>query len=386
MTSGLLPVPVDFVTLLCLTLFELGHPSTESETFFDLVSDVGSVRAPSAARSETRESILPPCPAKFLRDSSRLCGSSWIGRDRLDRAWTAGNWAKAVLAKRIGSPNRTPPLDLRPWALGSYLGSYHFPMSMKPECIWKHPASQIDPLLPEGPNGDSDSYDCGLSCNHLSGHRALRVGMAGLGVKAERFWFWCCSIVSEVSWQPFQLDFCRKRFLPSGTGKLRLVLSVRLYTVLVVPLMVLDNGVLAPTGVSASVLVVDFTKMLPISSGCLQNSTPFSSLSISINPLVFLLLQNCSQKSRTGWSVGSAVETLTSLPFRPQKRWMASNPQAPGHERHTSATKKLTVATLASAMQQLLETNRGMSTQLQSLTQRPTASNRAAVGSFAVSV
>ena len=151
-------MPVDFVTLLCLTLFELGHPSTESEASFDLVSDVGSVRAPSAARSETRESILPPCPAKFLRDSSRLCGSSWIGRDRLDRAWTAGNWAKAVLAKRIGSPNRTPPLDLRPWALGSYLGSYHFSMSMKPECIWKHPASQIDPLLPEGPNGDSDSH------------------------------------------------------------------------------------------------------------------------------------------------------------------------------------------------------------------------------------
>ena len=47
-----------------------------------------------------------------------------------------------------------------------------------------------------------------------------------------------------VSSQPFLLDFCRKSVGPS--------------TLVVVPLAVLDNGSLSPTGVQASVLVVDF--------------------------------------------------------------------------------------------------------------------------------
>ena len=85
------------------------------------MSDAGSSRAvPTAVstpgRAETRDSILcsfPGCPERLLRESSRLCGSSWSGRDRIQRAWTAGSWAQAVLQKRIGSPNRTPVLDLR---------------------------------------------------------------------------------------------------------------------------------------------------------------------------------------------------------------------------------------------------------------------------------
>ena len=36
------------------------------------------------------------------------------GRSRIQRAWTAGNWAKAVLQGRAGSPNRTPQLSLQP--------------------------------------------------------------------------------------------------------------------------------------------------------------------------------------------------------------------------------------------------------------------------------
>eukprot|EP00435_Cladocopium_sp_Y103_P068236 s89_g31.t1 len=44
---------------------------------------------------------------------SRLQGTDRACLERIDRAWTAGLWAKAVLEERVHSPNRTPPLDLR---------------------------------------------------------------------------------------------------------------------------------------------------------------------------------------------------------------------------------------------------------------------------------
>ena len=87
-----------------------------SEASFELVSEVGSVRRPAPSRLETRDSILrsfPSCPERLFRESSRLCGSAVSGRDRIQRAWTAGSWAAAVLASRVSSPNRTPTLDLR---------------------------------------------------------------------------------------------------------------------------------------------------------------------------------------------------------------------------------------------------------------------------------
>ena len=38
---------------------------------------------------------------------------SLSGKDRVTRAWTCGQWAAAVRAARIGSPDRTPPIDFK---------------------------------------------------------------------------------------------------------------------------------------------------------------------------------------------------------------------------------------------------------------------------------
>ena len=66
---------------------------------------------------ETRDSILAsfsPCPSRLFVHTGRLSGSSLSGKDRIHRAWLAGQWAGAVRSSRIGSPNRTPAIDLRP--------------------------------------------------------------------------------------------------------------------------------------------------------------------------------------------------------------------------------------------------------------------------------
>ena len=99
-----------------IALYEPPSTSGSSVASFELVSDVPSVPSAPVPRTETRDSILrsfPACPERLFRDSGKLCGSSLPGRDRIQRAWTAGNWASAVLSKRVGSPNRTPTLDLR---------------------------------------------------------------------------------------------------------------------------------------------------------------------------------------------------------------------------------------------------------------------------------
>lgn len=41
-----------------------------------------------------------------------MSAGGWTPEQRIQRAWTAGNWAGAVRAGRVQSPNRTPVLDL----------------------------------------------------------------------------------------------------------------------------------------------------------------------------------------------------------------------------------------------------------------------------------
>eukprot|EP00435_Cladocopium_sp_Y103_P068827 s107_g32.t1 len=101
-----------------ISLFQPGTESAGSDRF-ELVSSVGDPEVSSPPRprtTETRDSILRsfvPCPARLFSHSSRLCGSALPGKDRVERAWLAGQWAAAVRAKRVGSPNRTPTIDLR---------------------------------------------------------------------------------------------------------------------------------------------------------------------------------------------------------------------------------------------------------------------------------
>lgn len=103
-----------------ISLFRASGGGSQSDRSFELVSSVGESTPASPVRGrapETRDSILRSfvdCPDRLLAQSSRLSGSSLSGPDRVRRAWLAGQWASAVRAERIGSPNRTPAIDLRP--------------------------------------------------------------------------------------------------------------------------------------------------------------------------------------------------------------------------------------------------------------------------------
>lgn len=57
--------------------------------------------------------VFVPCPGRLLDSASKLSGPVSSAEGRIRRAWEAGQWARAVLAERIGSPNRTPPLEIR---------------------------------------------------------------------------------------------------------------------------------------------------------------------------------------------------------------------------------------------------------------------------------
>ena len=103
-----------------ISLFEGSGSSARSDQSFELVSSVGEPVPVSSARGrvpETRDSILAsfvPCPSRLFVHSSRLSGANLSGEERIRRAWLAGQWASAVQSSRIGSPNRTPAIDLRP--------------------------------------------------------------------------------------------------------------------------------------------------------------------------------------------------------------------------------------------------------------------------------
>jgi len=80
------------------------------------VSARGSFHQRSFSSVESRSQILasfPSIPQDWLRvAATRLSGSRHSGEFRAQRAWTCGNWARAVLAGRISTPNRSPSLDI----------------------------------------------------------------------------------------------------------------------------------------------------------------------------------------------------------------------------------------------------------------------------------
>lgn len=77
-----------------------------------------AARPPVQRRTlETRSQIeasFNHCPGYLEAAGNRLSGGSLSGVERIRRAWRAGQWAGAVLGGRVGSPNRTPQIDLRP--------------------------------------------------------------------------------------------------------------------------------------------------------------------------------------------------------------------------------------------------------------------------------
>lgn len=107
-----------------ITSGQLGSTSAASSAAsvapsFDLVSQQPAGYQPPRgypARLEHRDTILAtfrPCPDYLLEGSSKLVGSKLCGADRVRRAYLAGQWAKAVRDRRVPSPNRTPPIELK---------------------------------------------------------------------------------------------------------------------------------------------------------------------------------------------------------------------------------------------------------------------------------
>ena len=93
-----------------------GHHHASAAGSFSGLSPVAS--APSVAASTSSESravvlsSFPEIPQDLLRLANRLSGSRLSGPQRVQRAWTCGCWAGAVLAGRVPSPNQAEQLEL----------------------------------------------------------------------------------------------------------------------------------------------------------------------------------------------------------------------------------------------------------------------------------
>lgn len=90
------------------------------ESTYTLVSSLPESRQPIQRQSPVRETraeieaSFDLCPHTLLAAGSRLSSAGAVsGADRVRRAWVAGQWARAVLAGRAGSPNRTEQLGVR---------------------------------------------------------------------------------------------------------------------------------------------------------------------------------------------------------------------------------------------------------------------------------
>ena len=91
------------------------HPRSDlpasSVTSFSRISEVSQASS-TTSRTSIRASF-EPCPEHWLRVAhSRLSGSRLSPQQRAERAWIAGQWARAVLEDRIGTPNATEAIEL----------------------------------------------------------------------------------------------------------------------------------------------------------------------------------------------------------------------------------------------------------------------------------
>ena len=116
--SGVPSKVADFVRFVSTYSERPGRSPSPSTGSFELLSEEPSADPISLGRTglETRDQIastFSDCPPRFLALSGRLSGATLGGRGRILRAWTAGQWARAVLSSRVFTPNRTPTLDLR---------------------------------------------------------------------------------------------------------------------------------------------------------------------------------------------------------------------------------------------------------------------------------
>ena len=108
----------DFVQFVGSFTGQRARSPTNSVGSFELLCEPPAASSAPSGRVglETREQIsasFAACPDRLLSWGNKLSGANLAGRDRASRAWVAGLWARAVVDRRVHSPNRTPPLDLR---------------------------------------------------------------------------------------------------------------------------------------------------------------------------------------------------------------------------------------------------------------------------------
>ena len=107
--SGVPSKVADFVRFVSTYSERPGRSPSPSTGSFELLSEEPSADPISLGRTglETRDQIastFSDCPPRFLALSGRLSGATLGGRGRILRAWTAGQWARAVLSSRVFTP------------------------------------------------------------------------------------------------------------------------------------------------------------------------------------------------------------------------------------------------------------------------------------------
>ena len=91
-----------------------GAASPRSDNSFTVVATEASAPPRGESRSEIEATFSDP-PEDLLVLGRRLPGCEQLGGEgRISRAWKAGCWAGAVLSGRVGSPNRSQQISLRP--------------------------------------------------------------------------------------------------------------------------------------------------------------------------------------------------------------------------------------------------------------------------------
>eukprot|EP00435_Cladocopium_sp_Y103_P052024 s1376_g16.t1 len=242
-----------------ISLFRSGRSESPTERSFTVVSSAprkdsepvlpGAPAGSGYRAPETRDSIqrsFAPCPSQLLRHSSRLCGSTLSGSARVERAWLAGQWAKAVQDRRIGNPNRTPTIDLRP-----RFYAVLFAEGLDRPTIFKSSASYwrcIGAL--QNSSSISQSFPSEIEARiYLQAAGADLDGVSEVSV-----------LVAGVRPQGL-LVALPVGFIPEAVGNgVSPPGIVGPSTALVVPGRILEGGVLTPIGQDVPVVVVDFSE------------------------------------------------------------------------------------------------------------------------------
>ena len=84
-----------------------------SQQYLGRSQDTGSVAAASVDSRASVEASFVPCPTEVLALSNQLSRTNkFSARQRIERAFRAGQWAAATRQGRVATPNRSPTIDL----------------------------------------------------------------------------------------------------------------------------------------------------------------------------------------------------------------------------------------------------------------------------------